>query len=174
MKTREMCFAALMAALICIAAPLSVPIGPIPITLATFTVYLAGGLLGMKYGTLSVALYLLLGLVGLPVFSGWRSGLPVLAGATGGYLVGYLPCAWATGFGVTRWPNAKWAAPASMVVGTFFCYLIGTAWFMAVSGMNVAGALGVCVVPFLPGDAVKIVAASVVTWLVRPRLFPNR
>ena len=88
MRVREMCHTALMTALMCIAAPLTVPIGPVPVSMATLAVYLAGALLGARRGMATVGLYILIGAVGLPVFSGFRSGLHQLAGVTGGTWLG--------------------------------------------------------------------------------------
>lgn len=170
MKTKDMCVVALMTALICVAAPFSIPIGPIPISLATLAVYLAGGVLGWKKGLVAVALYLLIGAVGVPVFSGFSAGLPKLVGVTGGYLIGYLPCAAAIGFGVDRWGSELWVWPVAMVVGTLLCYAVGTAWFMVQTGTGLAGAMASCVIPFLPGDAAKIVVASVLGWELRRKL----
>ena len=82
-----------MAAVLCVLAPLSIPIGPVPVTLATLVVYLMGSLLGWKWGTAACLAYLLAGLAGLPVFSGFQGGPGVLLGATGGYILGFLASA---------------------------------------------------------------------------------
>ena len=97
MKTKDMTLVAVMAALICVAGPLTVAVGPIPLSLCSFAVYLAGAVLGVKRGALAVALYLLIGAIGVPVFSGFSGGLQKLVGVTGGYLAGYLICAALTG-----------------------------------------------------------------------------
>ena len=170
MKTRDITIVAVMAALLCVAGPLTVSVGPIPLSLATFVVYLAGAVLGAKRGTLAVAIYLLLGLVGLPVFSGFTGGFQKLIGVTGGYLVGYLPCALITGLAVR--PDSpeigpRWRLPAFMAMGTVVLYAIGTAWFMFQTKNSLAASLGMCVVPFLPGDAAKIVAATLFAKPVR-------
>lgn len=170
MNVRRMCRLALMTALICIAAPLTIPIEPIPISLATLTVYLAGALLGLKDGTVAVALYLLIGAVGVPVFSNYGSGVAKLIGMTGGYLVGYLPCVALVGLAADRWGDKKWVYPVAMVAGTLVLYALGTAWFMVQTGTNLAGAMTSCVLPFLPGDAAKIVVASVLGAILRDRL----
>ena len=170
MKTRDMTIVAVMAALICVAGPLSISIGPIPLSLASFAVYLAGAVLGAKRGTLAVAIYLLLGLVGLPVFSGFQGGVQKLIGVTGGYLVGYLPCAMITGLAVkpdSSESGATWRLSAFMALGTAVLYLIGTAWFMIQTKNSLAASMGMCVVPFLPGDAAKIVAATLIAKPVR-------
>ncbi len=174
MTTKDMTVVAVMAALICVAGPLSISIGPIPLSLASFAVYLAGAVLGAKKGPLAVALYLLIGLVGVPVFSGFSGGLQKLIGVTGGYLVGYLPCAWLTGLGVKPGQTEaapKWLLPAMMVAGTAVLYIIGTAWFMIQTKNTLAAAMGMCVVPFLPGDAIKIVAATLLAWPVRKAIY---
>ncbi|MBR0368383.1 MAG: biotin transporter BioY [Clostridia bacterium] len=164
-----------MAALICVAGPLTVAIGPVPLSLASFAVYLAGAILGWKRGSLAVAVYLLIGLAGVPVFSGFSGGVQKLFGVTGGYLIGYVACALITGLfsGEPRVkkPRPAWMMAAGMVLGTAVLYAVGTAWFMAQTGNALAAALGMCVLPFLAGDAVKIAAASVIAVPVRRTLY---
>ena len=169
MNTRELTIIALMTALICVAGPLSIAIGPIPLSLATFAVYLAGAVLGSKRGAISVALYLLIGAIGVPVFAGFTAGIPKLIGVTGGYLVGYLPCVVIVGLAekLMGEKTAVWHFGLTMVAGTIVLYIIGTAWFMVQTHNPLGAALGMCVLPFLPGDAIKIVAASVVAIPVR-------
>ncbi len=173
MKVKDMTLTAVMAALVCIAGPLTIPAGPIPLSLATLAVYLAGAVLGKKRGTLAVALYLLIGIIGVPVFSGFSGGFQKLAGVTGGYLVGYLPCAFLSGLGAERAEEESriWILPAKMAAGTAVLYTIGTAWFMIQSGNALGTALSLCVVPFLPGDAVKIAAAVMPTVPVRKAVY---
>lgn len=171
MKTKDMTLIAVMAALICIAGPLTIAVGPIPLSLASFAVYLAGAVLGPKKGTAAVGLYLLLGLAGIPVFSGFSGGLQKLAGVTGGYLIGYLPCAYLTGKGAEKYGEKKWFLPAMMAAGTIVLYLIGTFWFIAQTGNAPGSALSLCVLPFLPGDAAKIAAASLLTVPVRRAVY---
>ena len=149
----------LMAAALCVAAPWSIPVGPIPISMATLVVYLAGCVLGAVDGTIAVAVYLLLGAVGLPVFSGFAGGVQKLIGVTGGYLVGYLPLATITGL-VADKAKHRWLVVPGMVAGTVVLYALGTAWFMFQSGRTLAESMALCVVPFLPGDALKIAAAT--------------
>ncbi len=173
MKVKDMTLTAVMAALVCIAGPLTIPAGPIPLSLATFAVYLAGAVLGKKRGTIAVALYLLIGIIGVPVFSGFSGGFQKLAGVTGGYLVGYLPCAFLSGLGAERAEEEGriWILPMIMAAGTAVLYTIGTAWFMIQSGNALGTALSLCVVPFLPGDAVKIAAAVMLTVPVRKAVY---
>ena len=171
MKTRDITLIAVMAAFLCVAGPLTVPVGPIPLSLATFAVYLAGAVLGWKRGAAAVALYLLIGITGMPVFSGFSGGFQKLAGVTGGYLVGYLFCAAITGLGVgDPREQRKFSVPMSvvrMVAGTAVLYAFGTAWFVIQTGKTFGAALGLCVLPFLPGDTVKIIASSLISPPVR-------
>ena len=173
MKTKDMTVIAAAAALICVAGPLSIPAGPVPLSLASFAVYIAGAVLGPKKGTIAVALYLVIGTIGVPVFSGFSGGFQKLAGVTGGYLAGYIPCALLTGLGAERAVKSgarRWILPAAMAAGTLALYGIGTAWFMAQTGNALGAALSLCVVPFLPGDAAKIIGACLLTFPVRKAL----
>lgn len=158
-KARDLTLIAVFAAILCVISPFTVPIGPVGITLATFGVYLAGAVLGWKRAGAAVAVYLALGFIGLPVFSGFTGGFQRLAGPTGGYLVGYIPLAVITGL-FSEKIGKKWAAPVGMAVGTVALYAFGTAWFCIMSGTGVLPALSMCALPFLPGDAIKIACAT--------------
>ena len=176
MRVKDMTLIAVTAALLCIAGPFTVAIGPVPLSLATFAVYLAGAVLGWKRGTAAVILYLLIGTAGVPVFSGFAGGFQKLAGVTGGYLVGYAVCALITGLGsgAPRQDRPAWLLPACMVAGTAALYLLGTAWFMVQTGKALGAALALCVIPFLPGDAVKIAAAVLIARPVRKAVYAVR
>lgn len=170
---RGMVFTAIMAAVICVAAPFSVPLpGLVPISLATFAVYLAGALLGGKRAAVAVVIYILLGAIGLPVFSGFAGGFAKLIGVTGGYIIGYIPCALLTGIFAEKFHNKNklWAMPAGMILGTIACYAFGTAWYIIFTGTPLVSALLACVVPFLIGDAIKIVCATAIAAPLHERL----
>lgn len=167
---KEMTATALMTALLCVAAPFTIPTGVIPISLATFVIYLAAAILGAKKGSLCVLLYILLGAIGLPVFSGFSGGLGKLAGPTGGYIVGYIFCALIVGLAADLFGKRIWVYPIAMVLGTAVLYAFGTVWFMIQSGNGLAASLALCVVPFLLGDAVKIVVATGVGFLLRQQV----
>ena len=158
LTTYQMAVTALMAAALCVLGPLSVPIGAIPISLSNFVICLTAWLLGPKFGTLSVAVYLLIGLVGVPVFSGYGAGIAKLAGPTGGYLVGYLLLAFIGGLFI-----AQHKADAA-------CYVLGTAWFVFQMQCELGYALSVCVYPFIALDLAKIVVSCIVGALLRKRL----
>ncbi len=157
MSTKTLTLTAVLTALLCICGPLSIPIGPVPISLTTAVLMLMALLLGAGRATLCCAVYLLLGMAGLPVFSGFRAGASVLAGPTGGYLVGYLPLVAICGFFCAR-TEKRGLQAAALVGGTALLYAIGTVWFMVQTGTGLSGALTACVLPFLPGDALKIIA----------------
>lgn len=165
LRTVDMAYIALFAVLIAICSWISIP-ATVPFTLQTFGVFLAIGVLGGKRGALAVAVYLLLGCVGLPVFAGFTGGLGIVLGSTGGYIVGFLVCAllmWA----MERCLGSKtWVLAVSMVVGLAACCAFGTAWFMAVYArstgpIGLATALGWCVIPFVLPDLVKVGLALV-------------
>ena len=167
MKLKDLVLCAVMAAVTCVLAPLNIPAGAVPVSLATFAVMLSGALLGGRLGALSQFIYLLLGAVGLPVCAGWTPALPRLTGPTGGYLIGYLPLAFIVGAIYGAWGRRnsgikKYAVlTAAMLAGTLVLYAFGTAWFCVLNKVGVIEALTVCVVPFLLGDAAKIAAAAV-------------
>jgi biotin transport system substrate-specific component len=163
MKLRPMIYAALFAAVLCVLAPLTIviPVSPVPLSLATFVIYIAASSINWKTGTIAVALYLLIGCIGLPVFSGFTGGAQKLVGPTGGFLIGYIPCAFIIGLLIDKFGSKKWLYPAAMIAGTAVLYALGTIWIMVSLKYTLAAALAACVLPFLPGDAVKIILASV-------------
>ena len=170
-KTRRLVSSALLAALICVLAPMSLPIGPVPISLATFAIYLASSLAGAKRAAIAVFVYILLGALGVPVFSGFTGGFQRIVGATGGYIVGYLPCALLTGFVVDRYrEKSALAYPLGMLLGTIVLYSLGTVWFILATQNSLAASLAICVLPFVPFDALKITAVSLLAPRVRSAL----
>lgn len=163
----ELTTTALLTAFFCVLAPhtLYLPFSPVGITLGSFLLYLTGLLLGSRLGCVSIFLYLCMGLLGLPVFSGYTAGAGVLLGPTGGFLLGYLPCVIVTGWFANREVGGKKAVfyfLAGNVAGTLVLYLCGTAWFVWGYGGKSSfwEAAKVCVVPFLPFDIIKIGLAT--------------
>ncbi|MBR1864591.1 MAG: biotin transporter BioY [Ruminococcus sp.] len=172
-SVKEMAFTAMMAAVIAICSWISVPIGEVPVTLQTFGVFCAVGLLGGKLGLFSVLVYVLLGAVGVPVFAGFTGGVGILLGSTGGYIIGFIFIA-----------LIYWAAEAlfgnkfnmvigiiAMAIGTAVCYTFGTAWFITVysrkAEIDISTALEWCVTPFLLPDCVKMAAAVLITYRLK-------
>ncbi len=174
--TKTLTLTALCAALLCVLAPISVPLpGGVPISLATFAAAFAGALLGPKYGTVSICVYLLLGAFGLPVFSGYNGGLGSFVKPSSGYLIGYLFLAFLTGLIYHRFGHTTKGGPrlallfVAQLAGEFVLYVFGTAWFMYLMGAQgnaamatLGGALGACVIPFIPGDCAKMIAVCII------------
>ncbi len=161
--TAQLTLIGLMTAVTCILGPLSIPlpVSPVPITLTNFAIYISIYILGMKNGTFSCLIYLCLGTVGLPVFSSFSGGLGKLAGPTGGYLIGFIFLALIQGALMKFFSGRNTAAVAGMILGTAVCYAFGTAWLAWQMNLSFAAALGVGVIPYLPGDAVKIILAAI-------------
>jgi biotin transport system substrate-specific component len=165
---RRTVYASLVAALTAAGAYIFVPIGPVPIVLQNMFVFLAGLLLGSRWGLVSVCLYLLAGICGLPVFAGGTGGLGRILGPTGGFLLGYLPVVYLVGLVSERLPRRIVWDVAAMVAGAVVLYACGLVWLMAVTGLPFAKALMVGMYPFLIGDALKIAAAALIAKAVRP------
>ncbi len=162
-KTQDMVYIALFAVLMAICSWISIPT-VVPFTLQTFAVFLAVGVLGGKRGNLAVLVYILLGVIGIPVFAGFQGGLNVILGNTGGYIIGFIFSA------LIMWAMEKllgkklWVLGVSMVLGLIVCYAIGTVWFLVVYAKNsgavgLATVLGWCVIPFIIPDLIKIALA---------------
>lgn len=171
-KIQQMTLIGLMTAVICILAPFSVilPFSPIPISLGTFAIYLTANILGMKRSFISVALYLLLGFAGLPVFTGFTGGVGRLLGPTGGYLIGYLFIALICGYFTDKWNNNVLWHLLGMLLGTVVCYAIGTIWLSYQASLTFFAALSAGVLPFIPGDIIKLIIATTIGHQVRKRL----
>lgn len=168
LKTRDMAYCALMSVLIAVCSWISLPIGQVPFTLQTFGVFCALGLLGGARGTIAIAVYILLGAVGVPVFAGFSGGLSVLIGTTGGYIVGFLLSGLIYWLITTKFGSGLVPSIIGLVLGLAACYAFGTAWFMvayarATGPIGLSSALMWCVVPFLLPDAGKMALALLLT-----------
>ena len=166
---RKPVLSALFTGFIIIGAYIAVPLpfSPVPIVLQNYFVILAGLLLGPVYGTFSVAVYLALGVLGLPVFSAGRGGLAHFIGPTGGYLVGFLVAAPVAAVIVSRTAGPVRTAIGA-TVGMLVIYVLGVPWLMSVADLPFRAAVAAGALPFLPGDAVKVVAAVVTVRWARP------
>ena len=173
-KALDMVCIALFAVIIAACSWISVP-GAVPFTLQTFGVFCAVGFLGGRRGTIAILLYILLGAVGLPVFSNFTGGIGALAGATGGYIVGFLF------MGLIYWlitalcGEKWWSMLLGMILGMAVCYAFGTAWFTVVythtkGAMTFLSAMGICVIPFLWADAAKLALAFVLIRMLKKRI----
>lgn len=167
LKTNELVYAALCAAVIAVCSWIQIP-ATVPFTLQTFAVFLTVGVLGGRLGTLAVSVYIVLGVIGIPVFAGFTGGFGVLAGPTGGYIIGFIFSALVMWFAEKTFGTKKLVLALAMAAGLVVCYAFGTAWFMVVyagrgNAVSLATALGWCVVPFILPDAMKIFLALQLT-----------
>lgn len=159
-RTKDMVLISLFAVLMAICSWISIPT-IVPFTLQTFAVFLAVSVLGGKRGTIVICVYLLLGIIGIPVFAGGTSGIGIILGNTGGYLIGWIFSGLVM-WGMEKiWRRKTWALALSMLLGLIVCYVLGTIWFMVVYAKE-TGQIGIwtaivwCVVPFVIPDLLKI------------------
>ncbi len=174
MDTRDITMIAVCTAMMAICSWISVP-ATVPFTMQTFGVFLSVGLLGGRRGTLAVSIYLLLGAVGLPVFSGFTGGIGHMFGPTGGYIIGFLFSALVMWLIERLCGRSMKVLVFAMTMGLVTCYVFGTAWFMVVyarttESIGLMTALGWCVFPYVIPDAVKIILAAVMTRRIRPAI----
>lgn len=170
LNVRHLTLVGLMTAVTCVLGPLAIPVGPVPISLGTLAIYLTVTVLGMKLGTLSVVTYILLGLVGLPVFTNFSAGPGKLFGPTGGYIIGYTFLALICGAFVERFFHKPVLCFLGMVLGTGILYAFGTVWLKVQMNLTFFEALMAGVIPFIPGDLAKIVLAMTGGLQIRKRL----
>lgn len=170
---------ALMAAVTAVAAQINIPLFPVPFTLQVFAVVLSGFLLGVRYGALSQAIYVLVGAVGAPVFAQFSGGLGVVLGPTGGYLVSYPIAAAVAGLAANATANATrrralwtgflWGCAALAII-----YAVGASWLSVVSGLPLTASLAQGVLIFLPFDLIKVALATLVAVAAAPAIAPSR
>ena len=179
MKTKKLVISSLFTALICISAVINIPLvfTPISVTLQVFAISVCASVLGKKYGCISVIIYELIGFMGFPVFSGFRGGPQVLFGATGGYIIGFIPAAFIIGYLTEKLYNAndksllkyiKITIP--MLLGLLLVYLFGTIQFMIVGNVTFVYALSMAVIPFVLFDLIKIALATAVTCFLKSHI----
>jgi biotin transport system substrate-specific component len=166
-KIKKIVYISLFAALIAAGAVITIPLGPVPMSLQTLFVFLAALFLGPKLGTLSVFIYLLAGAVGLPVFSGGSGGMGRFLGPTGGYLIGFLLAAFLVGFisslNIFKKKKEKFQIYLdiiAMIIGTAAVYVLGVFWLKIATGMTLQKAFYIGALPFFIGDALKIAAGA--------------
>ena len=167
LSVQNMVLIAVFTAIIAVCSWISVPIGPVPFTLQTFAVFVTAGLLGTKRSEISIIVFIILGTIGVPVFAGFSSGPGVIAGPTGGYIVGFLLTALIIGL-IMKLAKGKSEITkivitvVAMILGDIGCFAIGTVWFMVVMKMNLSASLTLCVVPYIVPDLAKIIVATII------------
>ena len=168
-KIYEMALMSLMAAVLCMIGPVTIPVGLVPVSILPVVLYLVVYVLGMWRAFGSCLLYIFIGLIGIPVFSGYSSGPAALLGPTGGYLVGYLLLTLCSGFFIQKYIKKGWHL-LGMLLGLFFCYLLGSVWLAVVAKLTLYQAFVTGVVPFVIFDLIKIICALLIGPLVRRHL----
>ena len=163
-----MIYASLLAALTAASAYLSIPVGEVPFVLYNFFILLMGLLLGCRWGTASIAVYLLAGSLGLPVFANGKGGIAILLGPTGGYLIGFLPAVFIIGFISEKFNHRLLVDIIAMLCGTFVIYAFGVIQLKIVLGKTWIVILAMGVFPFIIFDMIKLAAAAVTAKAVRP------
>lgn len=159
-RTIDLAYVAVGAALIAICSWISIPL-TVPFTMQTFAVFFVLSLLGGKRGTASILVYILLGAVGMPVFAQFTSGIGILLGNTGGYILGFIFTGVIYTLLTFRSGTKTWVSVLALVLGLAVCYAFGTAWFIFVytranGALGVGTALSWCVIPFVIPDLVKL------------------
>ena len=174
LSVSNMALIGLMTAVICILGPLSIPIplSPVPISFTNLAIFLTVCLLGWKAGTISYLLYLAIGLAGLPVFSGFSSGFGRLLGPTGGYLIGMIFTAILSGLSFEKLKN-PFLIGSGLILGTGISYITGTIWLCLQAHLTFIQGLWAGVIPYIPGDLIKITAAVIIGPLIKKRLLAS-
>lgn len=163
---------AIITAITCVLAPMSIPIGSVPISLTNLVIYLSLYLVGWKLSAVSVLIYMLMGLVGLPVFSGFTGGVGKLLGPTGGYIAGFIPMAILSGLVIEKCRN-RGVQFLGLAFGSAVCYALGTAWYCYETQAPLGAALGMCVFPFIPVDLIKIIMVMLMAPPIKKRLMKS-
>lgn len=159
---RTIAYSAICISLMTVCSWISIPF-TVPVTLQTFAVFFIAAVLGPWRGAVTVCAYILLGIAGVPVFSGFSAGLQVILGPTGGYILGFLPAVMISG--IFPKTGSLISSVCAMIIGLLVCYVSGTAWFMLVysSGTGLGAALSMCVIPYIIPDIAKIFLAAYVS-----------
>jgi len=169
MNTKQLVLCAFFAALSGVLSQIAIPIGPVPIAMTHVSIFMAVGLLGTKYGTISQIVFVMTGIVGVPVFAGFQGGVGVIAGPTGGFVAGYIGCALVTGLLIDRFGCSFLTLIPAMCAGWIVTYALGIPWFMYVTNMNFTAAL-IFMAQFFPGDLLKTILSAVLVRRLRPAL----
>ena len=171
-KTITLTLISLMTAVTCILGPLSIaiPISPVPISFTNLAIYFSAIIFGWKKGTISFVVYLLIGFIGIPVFSSFTSGPAKLLGPTGGYLIGFIFMAFIAGIFVDKFPGKIYMYILGMVLGTIITYVLGSVWLAYQANMTFEAALFAGVIPYIPGDIAKIVIATILGTTIKKQV----
>ncbi len=169
-KIKKLSFIAVLSACLCVVSPWSIHIGQIPITLATFAIYIIGSVTRKLDGLIVTLIYIFIGIIGIPVFSSFQAGIGSILGITGGYIIGFLPCIWIINLFTCINKQKFFWYPFSMLLGTIVCYIIGSIWYMIQTENTLQNTFLVCIAPFIIFDAIKIIVASIIGYIMNVRI----
>lgn len=170
-RIQSICMVALMTAVMAVAAQIAIPLPlGVPMTLQTLAIMLAGILLGAKKGTYATFIYILVGIIGIPVFSNFTGGYQCIVGPAGGFILSFPLLAFLSGLGIKYRSRFKGALPLFLTLGNVANLFCGTAMFCIVSGSSLMAGLTSCALPFLPITVIKIVLAAIIGIQIRKRL----
>lgn len=175
LDTKTITSIGLFTAITCILAPMSlpIPISPVPITLTNLVIYMSTVIIGAKYATISYLVYLLIGFIGLPVFSNFQGGIGILVSPTGGYLVGFIFIPIIGGVFLKLFKDKKYMHVLGFIIGTIITYILGTAWLSFQMDISFISGLSIGVIPYIPFDLIKIVLGVSIGHLIKNRLKAN-
>lgn len=165
-KVKIITYIAIFASMLAVISPLTINISIVPFSFATLMIYIIGAISKKSEGLISILIYIFLGIIGLPVFSGYTGGIGVLLGVTGGFIIGYIPCSILVNMIVRINKKNIFLYFLSMILGTMFCYLCGCFWYMYLTDSSFVETLIICVVPFIIFDLIKIIFASFISYLL--------
>lgn len=169
-STYELVLIGIFSALFCIIGPINIPIGPIPLSLMSFILFLSIYLIGYKLATFSYLIYILIGFMGLPVFTGFSGGFSKLISPTGGYIVGFIFTSIISGYLLAK-TNNRLLSILYMLIGTAILYFFGTIWFSVISeNRYIIEILKICVTPFILVDLVKILIVAFIAPMLQKKL----
>lgn len=170
--TKELVFTAMFAAIVAVLSQISIPLpSGVPVTLQTFAVAIAGYMLGKKWGTASIAVYILLGAAGAPVFTGFKGGFASMLGVTGGFIWGFMPMAFFCGLGSNS--KNKPIAIAAGLIGLLLCHLCGTLQWTAIKGGGIVSGFLTVSFPYLLKDSLSVVFACIISDVLKKRVEPE-
>lgn len=170
MNVVTMGLCALFAALSAVLSQISIPVEPVPINLTHVSIFIAAGLLGAKNGAVSQIIFVLIGAVGIPVFSGFSGGIGIILGPTGGFIIGYIGCTFVTGLIVDRFGKSIKVLIPAMYAGWVVTYVFGIIWYVYITQSSFIAALLICVVPFIAGDIPKTILSAILVNRLNPIL----
>lgn len=169
-RLKMLVVSALFAAIIGIAAQIVINIPPVPFTAQTFALMLTATILGKKYGTISATLYVLMGIIGIPVFHGMMGGIGMIFGPTGGFIVGFIPAAFFIGLFLEKLGHSTINAILANVLGAMLILIVGSVWLKFVSDLSWTAAFKGGMLPFIITDTLKAIVSAILGLTIYNRL----